>query len=296
MSKQKILVPEDNYGRVYIGLLETKLSSAAKLVYGVMWSFGQDSWASLASISRRSSLSRPTVIKAQRELEGAGWITLVEVGSAHTTSTWRMNPPAVNELYTRGKATLPLEVKPLYWNKEGNQEEKQEISSAEAESNMPEALGTVRDPSEVESLAGGSSVEGKGLPGPKKGTVEESPEALKALGLECKKVRDYFHAEFEKVLGRKAAWTPAKWVLAAEQDLVRQLGTKECMRRIDNCLRDGYVQPPRYIYFLRNPESFYELRVRRVQGPKGEFESKRGKLPPVPKGIIGIPEDFKLKF
>src|ERR1700751_3073896 len=95
-EQQKIKVPLDNYGRVYIGLLETNLSSAAKLCYGVMWSFGQESWATVASIGRRMSVTENTVRSAQAELEAAGWIRLLENSKGRSTKTWEMVPPVSN--------------------------------------------------------------------------------------------------------------------------------------------------------------------------------------------------------
>ncbi len=125
-EKQRIKVPADNYGRVYIGLLETPLSAYAKLCYGVMWSFGQESWASLASIGRRMSVSKPTVIKAQAELAAAGWIVLVEDSKGRTTKVWEMRPPTVNVADFNGKGDLPLTVNAVDPKKELKQEEKQE--------------------------------------------------------------------------------------------------------------------------------------------------------------------------
>lgn len=120
-DKVRIKVPSDNYGRVYIGMLESDLSSAAKLCYGVMWSFGgQDAWASLESIGRRMSVSKPTVIKAQEELRNAGWIELEQDSKGRKCKEWRLFTHEDRE--ANGKLALPLTVKPLYPNKEGKKE------------------------------------------------------------------------------------------------------------------------------------------------------------------------------
>jgi len=129
-EKQKVILPADNYGRVYIGLLESNLSAHAKLCYGVMWSFGPQSWAALTTIAKRMSCSKPTVIKAQAELKAAGWIVLVEKGSVHTSNIWQMVTPAMNsevkDVYPSGQPALPLEVKDVDHKQVVKQEEKQE--------------------------------------------------------------------------------------------------------------------------------------------------------------------------
>ena len=90
-DRQKVRVPVDNYGRVYVGLLESDLSAHAKLCFGAMWSFGQgDVWASVPAIARRMSVSVPTVRKAQAELLKAGWIELLEDSKGGKTKVWMM--------------------------------------------------------------------------------------------------------------------------------------------------------------------------------------------------------------
>ena len=132
--KQRILVPADNYGRLYIGMLETPLSSAAKLCYGAMWSFGQESWASQDSLARRMSTSKNTLRAAQAELLAAGWIKLLDDSKGRLTKTWEMITPAcratVQPLDINGSTIEPLTVQPLDTKKEGNQEPKQEAADA----------------------------------------------------------------------------------------------------------------------------------------------------------------------
>lgn len=126
-ERQKIEVPQDNYGRVYIGMLETSMSAYAKLCYGVMWSFGSESWASVASVARRMSVSKNTVRKSQTELRNKGWIILKDevVGE---TKTWQMVP--ASPLHHVNPPPSPRGGVPLHHvnpNKEDKQEGKQEL-------------------------------------------------------------------------------------------------------------------------------------------------------------------------
>lgn len=115
-QRQRIKVPPDNYGRMYIAILQDKtLSCHAKLCYATMWAFGVQSqgrcWAGLKAIAEWMSVSKPTVIKAQDELQSAGWIEFVEKAKQHGTTSWQLLIPEVNEVYHRrfrGKRPLPL--------------------------------------------------------------------------------------------------------------------------------------------------------------------------------------------
>lgn len=98
-------------------------------------------------------------------------------------------------------------------------------------------------------------------------------------------LRNYWHSEFESLFKRKAAFIPAKWLAEVEGSLINQLGLLECKRRVDNNLRDGYKTSPTYFDYLKSNETFAELRVKRVQGPKGEYESKRGTFAPIPRAF-----------
>ncbi len=137
---QEISVPFDNYGRLYIAVLESDLSSMAKLCYGVMWSFGgQRNWASASSIARRMGVHRNTVGPAQRELEVAGWIVLIETQKGMPVK-WQMKTPSTNiripaqplgtplaqQLGTPSTTIGHLPAQPLGSKQEGNQEGKKE--------------------------------------------------------------------------------------------------------------------------------------------------------------------------
>jgi hypothetical protein len=126
MEKVKVKVPGDNYGRVYIGMLESSLSSSAKLCYGVMWSFGQESWATVGSIARRMSVSGNTVRSAQKELQEAGWIKLSEDSKGRASKTWEMIPPTLQPLNPNPSTIEGLTLQPLNPNKEVKQEPNQE--------------------------------------------------------------------------------------------------------------------------------------------------------------------------
>lgn len=130
-ERQKIEVPKDNYGRLYIGLLESPLSSTAKLCYGVMWSFGFESWASADSIARRMGMHRNSVGPAQAELEKAGWIQLLEAKQG-TPKHWVMKTPTTivqvdaQPLGSTPTAIVHPPAQPLGSKQEGKQELKQE--------------------------------------------------------------------------------------------------------------------------------------------------------------------------
>jgi hypothetical protein len=91
-QRQRIKTPPDNYGRLYIALLESDTTSLARLCYAVMWSFGQDCWASIPSIARRMNTSENTVRKCQIELQGTHWIVLVDSKDG-VGKTWEMQTP-----------------------------------------------------------------------------------------------------------------------------------------------------------------------------------------------------------
>ena len=126
-GRHHIEAPRDNYGRVYIGMLEDgTLSMHAKLCYGVMWSFAAQGdaggcWAGLDAIAKRMTCSRPTVMKAQAELKAAGWIQLLEGSRGHATNYWTMVTPAVNAVDPSGKRRLPLAVNGVDTKQELNQ-------------------------------------------------------------------------------------------------------------------------------------------------------------------------------
>lgn len=134
-ERQKIQVPMDNFGRLYIGLLESPISSSAKLCYGVMWSFGFESWASADSIARRMGMHRNTVGPAQAELEKAGWIELLEA-KVGTPKHWVMKTPTtIVQVGAQPLGSTPTVIgqpptQPLGSKQEGKQELNQEGKQA----------------------------------------------------------------------------------------------------------------------------------------------------------------------
>jgi hypothetical protein len=139
-GRHRIEAPKDNYGRVYIGMLEDeRLSMHAKLCYGVMWSFTAEGengacWAGIDALARRMSCSRPTVWKAQNELRAGGWILLLDGSKGHATNYWRMVVPDINGVNASHQRRLCLAIKDVNTKQEGNQEEKQE---GEADASPP---------------------------------------------------------------------------------------------------------------------------------------------------------------
>ena len=116
MERQKIAVPADNYGRVYIGLLETDLTAKAKLCYGVMWSFGvSECWATIANIARRMSVSENTVRDAQKELAERGWI-VAQANKEGDSKRWTMMPPAGTPLLYTDRPATPSTIEPPPFN------------------------------------------------------------------------------------------------------------------------------------------------------------------------------------
>jgi len=132
MLKARVEVPLDNYGRLYIGLLETDASSAAKLAYGVMWSFGGGGcWASVQSIARRMSVSPNTARAAIAELEALGWLELKDAPSGGA-KVWQVKTAPLQPL-KGGASTIgggPLQ--PLEPKQERKQDAKQDLSPADA--------------------------------------------------------------------------------------------------------------------------------------------------------------------
>lgn len=130
MDEQIEIVKEKhgfNYGKLYIWLLESKLSAKAKLAWGVMDSFGSESRAGNKAICRRASLTKPTLRKAQDELIDKGWLELISEATFTTPQKWLLKiPDQVKQLAQGGKESLPGEVKPLSPKQEDKQERKQE--------------------------------------------------------------------------------------------------------------------------------------------------------------------------
>jgi hypothetical protein len=128
-EKQRIKVPPDNYGRLYVGLLETKLSAYAKLCFGVMWSFGgAESWASVDSIAKRMGTSKNTALKAQAELLKAGWVALLEDSKGRNTKTWQLfTASTVQDVDSNRSPDARLTVHPMHPKKEDKQEGKKEV-------------------------------------------------------------------------------------------------------------------------------------------------------------------------
>lgn len=114
-------MPADNYGRAYIGLLESPLTGNAKLCYAVMWSFGQESWAAVPSIARRMSAAENTVRKAQSELQAAGWIKLLEDSKGGSSKTWEMVPPTLQDVKGYPSPDEGSTLQDVKGNKEGKQ-------------------------------------------------------------------------------------------------------------------------------------------------------------------------------
>lgn len=130
MEEQIEIVKEKhgfNYGKLYIWLLEAKLSAKAKLVWGVMDSFGSESRAGNKAICRRSSLTKPTLRLAQEELIKNNWLELLAEATPKNPQKWLLKiPDQVKLLAQGGKAALPGVVKPLSPKQEDKQERKQE--------------------------------------------------------------------------------------------------------------------------------------------------------------------------
>ncbi len=265
-KRQKVEVPVDNYGRVYIGMLESDLSAHAKLCYGVMWSFGSSGcWASIDSIAKRMSSSRPTVVKAQRELQGGGWIVLAEKGSVHSPHTWKMVVPAGNDVATsqiQQATTLPPSRQP----------------------GLLLAGNDVATKKEVKQEAKEITIAGE-VP---------SSDLKAALKVQTKVFRDFFWKAFEKRFGRKPVFPPFKWLPKVEADLVGQLGADELCRRAGNYFKDGYVQAHSYQHFLQNVDRFYQYLEKRVVGPKGEFDRKPRGQEAVPDSVASLAKSWSV--
>ena len=147
-EREKVKVPGDNYGRLYVELLESDLSAHAKLCYGVMWSFGAAGcWASLPTIARRMGVGETTVRSSQKELSDAGWIRVLRELPGRTKEWSMQSTPSPHEGVPPRHANptpSPHEgVPPRHANpkQEGKQEGKQERPNA------PSALGVVISPS-----------------------------------------------------------------------------------------------------------------------------------------------------
>ena len=263
---------DDKTIQVPTGLLIKGVSGEACAVYAKMKGFGAEVRCSLGGLATRLGWSTQKTRKYQAELWAAGWIWLLLEGHGGFESKaeprhWYMAPNAdevpPQELVVRvcKNGTLPFQ-------KEGSRFQKGLIKEAPLKT-VPEANKEVIETNNENPLTSADA---------------ESKAAIAAdLKAKTKAVRDYWHAAFKKKFGRAAAWIPSKKTAENEALLYKQLGTEELCRRADNCMEDGYITRPTYIYFLGHSEDFATLRLKRVQGPRNEYDRK-------PRGREEVPE------
>ncbi len=211
------------------------------------------------------SSSRPTVVKAQRELQGGGWIVLAEKGSVHSPHTWKMVVPAGNDVATspiQQATTLPPSRQPDCLLAGNDVATKKEVKQEAKEITIAEEV--------------------------------PSSDLKAALKVQTKLFRDYWHSEFFKLFGRKAVYIPSKELPGLEELWITEMGLTECKRRADNSLRDGYITKPTYLYTLKHPEDFFELRLKRVAGPKGEYDRKPRGQEAVPDSVASLAKSWSV--
>ena len=95
------------HGEVPVDLLKSDLSTYAKLLWAVLDSFGEVPFPNLKSISQRLGASKPTVIKAQRELEAAGWIVVQNRQKQEKSNLYELTHPGMEREGYPCKPALP---------------------------------------------------------------------------------------------------------------------------------------------------------------------------------------------